>query len=240
MRPAHGRWCAGFLLLFLSFYQMHTRRTASAYCLRRGLQRVAKATRSRGNPFLPAYAGQKFLPPGIPLGTKLSAEPRTRRKAARTLSALNFPVGVPTVRACRPVGTFLTVCSLRLLPQVGAVLHTKYPARLAFFPQLCYNLCSFILTKRRRAATPSRMRTNRGRHTAHQRELPPQARRGASSPAHAPPPTTAERRGEPLPGAPVTAQREARPAGGAIRVEPWSGPAEREQRRFIPCRLSAG
>src|SRR5699024_2763387 len=35
-RP-HGRWCAGFLLLFLSFYQMHTRRTASAYCLRRGL-----------------------------------------------------------------------------------------------------------------------------------------------------------------------------------------------------------
>ena len=41
-------------------------------------QRVAKAPRSRGNPFLPAYAGQKFLPPGIPLGTKLSAEPRTR------------------------------------------------------------------------------------------------------------------------------------------------------------------
>ena len=28
------------------------------------------ATRSRGNPFLSAYAGQKFLPPGIPLGTK--------------------------------------------------------------------------------------------------------------------------------------------------------------------------
>ena len=43
-----------------------------------GIQRVAKAPRSRGNPFLPAYAGQKFLPPGIPLGTKLSAEPRTR------------------------------------------------------------------------------------------------------------------------------------------------------------------
>src|SRR5699024_10394839 len=72
-------------------------------------QRVAFATRSRGNPFLPACAGQKFLPPGIPLGTKLSAEPRTRRKAARTLSALNFPVCVPTVRTCRPVGTFLTV-----------------------------------------------------------------------------------------------------------------------------------
>src|SRR5699024_10951579 len=71
-----------------------------------------KATRSRGNPFLPAYAGQKFLPPGIPLGTKLSAEPRTRRKAARTLSALNFPVCVPSIRTCRLDGTFLTVCFL--------------------------------------------------------------------------------------------------------------------------------
>src|SRR5699024_10412574 len=27
-------------------------------------ERVAKAPRFRGNPFLPAYAGQKFLPPG--------------------------------------------------------------------------------------------------------------------------------------------------------------------------------
>src|SRR5699024_11229731 len=74
-----------------------------------GRQRVAKAPRSRGNPFLPAYAGQKFLPPGILLGTKLSAEPRTRRKAARTLSALNFPVCVPSIRTCRLDGTFLTV-----------------------------------------------------------------------------------------------------------------------------------
>src|SRR5699024_12474262 len=62
---------------------------------------------SRGNPFLPAFAGQKFLPPGIPLGTKLSAELRTRRKAARTLSALNFPVCVPSIRTCRLDGTFL-------------------------------------------------------------------------------------------------------------------------------------
>ena len=52
--------------------------------------------------------------------------------------------------------------------------------------------------------------------------------------------TTAERRGEPLPGVPVTAQREARPQGCAIRVEPWSGPAKCGYRRFIPCRLSAG
>ena len=56
---------------------------------------------------LPAVAGQKFLPPGIPLGTKLSAEPCTRRKAARTLSALNFPVCVPSIRTCRLDGTFL-------------------------------------------------------------------------------------------------------------------------------------
>src|SRR5699024_11134206 len=45
------------------------------------------------------------------LGTKLSAEPRTRRKTARTLSALNFPVCVPSIRTCRLDGTFLTVWS---------------------------------------------------------------------------------------------------------------------------------
>src|SRR5699024_8377177 len=44
------------------------------------------------------------------LGTKLSAEPRTRRKAARTLSALNFPVCVPSIRTCRLDGTFSAVC----------------------------------------------------------------------------------------------------------------------------------
>src|SRR5699024_7552272 len=43
-----------------------------------GVQRVAKAPRFRGNPFLPACAGQKFLPPNIPLGTKFGTEPRTR------------------------------------------------------------------------------------------------------------------------------------------------------------------
>src|SRR5699024_8443986 len=72
-------------------------------------QRVAFATRFRGDPFLRAVARQKFLPPNIPLGTKFGAEPRTRRKAARTLSAPNFPVCVPTVRTCRPLGTLLTV-----------------------------------------------------------------------------------------------------------------------------------
>ena len=120
---------------------------------------------------------------------------------------------------------------LRLLPRAEAVLCAgrraaeKEKRTLAFFPRLCYNLCSFILAKRWKASRPSRMRTIRG-GTRHIREgCRRKARRAASSPAHAPPPTTAERRGEPLPGAPVTAQREARPAGGAIRVEPWSGPA---------------
>ena len=42
------------------------------------LERVAKAPRFRGNPFLRAYARQKFFPPNIPLGTKFGAEPRTR------------------------------------------------------------------------------------------------------------------------------------------------------------------
>ena len=60
----------------------------------------------QGEPISACYAGQKFLPPGIPLGTKFGAEPRTRRKAARTLSAPNFPVCVPSIRTCRLDGTF--------------------------------------------------------------------------------------------------------------------------------------
>ncbi len=72
---------------------------------------VSKTTRSRGNPFLRAAARQKFFPPGIPLGTKFSAETRTRRKAARTLSVLNFPVCVLSIRTCRLDRTFLTVCT---------------------------------------------------------------------------------------------------------------------------------
>ena len=54
-----------------------------------------KTTRSRGNPFLPAVAGQKFLPPGIPLGTKFGAEPRTSpQSGSHTLSA-KFPCMCP-------------------------------------------------------------------------------------------------------------------------------------------------
>src|SRR5699024_1662793 len=88
------------------------------------------APRSRGNPFLPAYAGQKFFPPGIPLGTKFGAEPRTRRKAARTLSAPNFPVCVPSIRTCRLDGTFLPV-SDQVLAEEGLhlVKMVKKPRR---------------------------------------------------------------------------------------------------------------
>ena len=107
------------------------------------------ATRSRGNPFLPAYAGQKFLPPGgcgsllllrpsqrackrqtaapaplrlfrpqdapqlrSPWGQNLALN---RALAARRLAHSQRQISLyvsPTVRACRPVGTFLTVCSV--------------------------------------------------------------------------------------------------------------------------------
>src|SRR5699024_4708848 len=81
-----------------------------APALTRGGAACRKSDTLQGEPISACCAGQKFLPPGIPLGTKLSAEPRTRRKAARTLSALNFPVCVPSIRTCRLDGTFLTVC----------------------------------------------------------------------------------------------------------------------------------
>src|SRR5699024_5366036 len=74
-------------------------------------QRVAKAPRSRGDPFLPAAQVRNPSPLVSPFSTKWSAEPRTRRKAARTLSALHFPVCVPPIRTCRLDGTFLPFCS---------------------------------------------------------------------------------------------------------------------------------
>ena len=109
----------------------------------------------------------------------------------------------------------------------GCTACKQGPQTLAFFPQLCYNLCSFILSRREGAAARSSwMRTNRGGPTGPQRGLPPLAAR-CKQPGRRPPPTTAERGGEPLPGVPVTAQREARAGlccpAGAIRVEPWSG-----------------
>ena len=68
-----------------------------------------KTTRFRGNPFLPAAQVRNPFPLISPFWTKFSAELRTRRKAARTLSVLNFPVCVPSIRTCRLDGTFLTV-----------------------------------------------------------------------------------------------------------------------------------
>src|SRR5699024_11523839 len=68
--------------------------------------RLQKPERCASRAFAASSTGRAWR--GCPLGTKLSAEPRTRRKAARTLSALNFPVGVPSIRTCRLDGTFLT------------------------------------------------------------------------------------------------------------------------------------
>ena len=47
-----------------------------------------------------------------PLGTKFSAEPCTRPKGPRTLSAPNFPGCVPSSRTCRLDGTFLSVLAV--------------------------------------------------------------------------------------------------------------------------------
>src|SRR5699024_12747125 len=44
----------------------------------RGGAACRKSDTLQGEPISACCAGQKFLPPGIPLGTKLSAEPRTR------------------------------------------------------------------------------------------------------------------------------------------------------------------
>ena len=58
---------------------------------------VSKTTRFRGNLFLPAAQVRNPFPLISPFWTKFSAEPRTRRKAARTLSVLNFPVCVLSI-----------------------------------------------------------------------------------------------------------------------------------------------
>ena len=76
---------------------------------RRGRRRVAKAPRFRGNPFLPAYAGQKFLPPNIPLGTKFGAEPCTRLYSlAHSLRQIFLYVSRPYAHVIR-AGLFLII-----------------------------------------------------------------------------------------------------------------------------------
>ena len=89
------------------------------------IQRVAKAPRSRGDPFLPAAQDRNPSPLVSPFSTKLSAEPRTRRKAARTLSALYFPVCVPSIRACRLDGTFSTVWTPLSQRERGVLAYRK-------------------------------------------------------------------------------------------------------------------
>ena len=96
---------------------------------------------------------------------------------------------------------------------------------LDFFAPACYNQRSFILFK-------MLMRTNRGPALHAAERAAPQG--CCKQPAMCRTSTTAECRGEPLPGVPVTAQREALPGpGGAIRVEPWNA-VDDFIRRFIP------
>ena len=103
------------------------------------------------------------------------------------------------------------------------------PVSLDFLGRTCYNQRSFILFK-------MLMRTNRGPALHAAERAAPQG--CCKQPAMCRTSTTAECRGEPLPGVPVTAQREALPGpGGAIRVEPWN--AVDFFRRFIPL-VNAG
>ena len=103
------------------------------------------------------------------------------------------------------------------------------PVSLDFLGRACYNQRSFILFK-------TLMRTNRGPALHAAERAAPQG--CCKQPAMCRTSTTAECRGEPLPGVPVTAQREALPGpGGAIRVEPWN--AVDFFRRFIPL-VNAG
>ena len=97
---------------------------------------------------------------------------------------------------------------------------------LAFFPQLCYNLCSFILSRREGAAARSSwMRTNRGGPTGPQRGLPPLAARCKQPGARAAPYHRGAQRRTSAGRARYSAARGAALWGGAIRVEPWSSPA---------------
>jgi len=92
----------------------------------------------------------------------LSAEPRTRRKAARTLSALNFPVCVPSIRTCQLDGTFLTVCSVSLLRHAASCkarhkkkrVHLKILQRCPALPKR--RICCAASQKRPRRAPVSR------------------------------------------------------------------------------------
>src|SRR5699024_8816094 len=81
--------------------QCKAQKNPSPFPRERG-QRVAKATRSRGDPFLPACAGQKFLPPGG-CGSLLLLRPSQRackrQTAAPAPLRLFRPLDAPQLRS---------------------------------------------------------------------------------------------------------------------------------------------
>ena len=72
--PLDWSWCASWQAPMRPPASRRLSPTSTACCTLPTSESIC----SRGNPFLRAAARQKFRPPGIPLGTKLSAEPRTR------------------------------------------------------------------------------------------------------------------------------------------------------------------
>ena len=100
------------------------------------LQRVAKAPRSRGNPFLPAYAGQKFLPPGG-CGSLLLLRPSQRackrQTAAPAPLRLFRPQDAPQLRS--PWGQNLP--SNRALGLTAShTLSVKFPCMCPVHPHM--------------------------------------------------------------------------------------------------------
>src|SRR5699024_12200869 len=69
-----------------------------------------KSATLQAEPISACCAGQKFLPPGIPLGTKLSAEPRTRPWGlAHSQRSISLYVSRPSAHVGW-TGLFLTSC----------------------------------------------------------------------------------------------------------------------------------
>lgn len=119
--------------------------------------------------------------------------------------------------------------SLRPQPPTGRGLFCWdgfLPRSLAFLPQVCYNLFSFILAKRERAPAPPRMRTNRGttrrlREGCRRTDAARCKQPGAARPL---PPRSAE--ANLCRVCPLQHIERRGPLGGAIRVEPWSVPGK--------------
>ena len=127
---------------------------------------------------------------------------------------------------CGTAGALLGVAAMYTVPEFPAgndrAGRNFTPVSLDFLGRTCYNQRSFILFK-------TLMRTNRGPALHAAERAAPQG--CCKQPAMCRTSTTAECRGEPLPGAPVTAQRVA----CSSTQFGWNRGTQLDfQRRFIP------